>query len=84
MDDSEVQEELMGVLRNKCSGMTSTPEPASFHRWHNDPLTRGSYSKWPASFKERHKNIRATVDERDWLAGEDCSQHHFISVFYSR
>lgn len=61
--------------------MTDMPEPTSilFHRWYNDPLTRGSYSNWPASFfQEHHANLRATVDERVWFTGEHCSQKYFV------
>jgi len=63
------------------------PEPTSilFHRWYNDPLTRGSYSNWPASFfQEHHDNVRATVDERVWFTGEHCSQKYFVSVPFLR
>jgi hypothetical protein len=62
MTDAEVQAELMDVLHTMYPDMTDIPEPTSilFHRWYNDPLTRGSYSNWPASFfQEHHDNLRA-------------------------
>ena len=61
------------MLHTMHPDMTDMPEPTSilFHRWYNDPLTRGSYSNRPASFfQEHHDNLRATVDERVWFAGE--------------
>jgi len=63
--------------------MPDMPEPTSilFHRWYNHPLARGSYSNWPASFfQEHHDNLRATLDERVWFAGEHCSQKYFVSA----
>lgn len=56
------------------------PEPLAFFfdKWHSDPLFRGSYSNWPASFfQEHHDNLRATVSERLWFAGEAGSQKYF-------
>jgi len=80
LTDAEVQAELMDVLHTMYPEMTEIPEPTSilFHRWYNDPLARGSYSNWPASFfQEHHANLRATVDERVWFTGEHCSQKYF-------
>ena len=74
----------MDVLHTMYPEMTDMPEPTSilFHRWYNDPLARGSYSNWPASFfQEHHDNLRATVDERLWFTGEHCSQKYFVSAF---
>ena len=89
MTDAEVQAELMDVLHTMYPNMTEIPEPTSilFHRWYNDPLARGSYSNWPASFfQEHHDNLRATVDERVWFTGEHCSQKYFVraSLPFSR
>ena len=81
LSDAEVQAELMDVLHAMYPDMDDMPEPTSilFHRWYNDPLTRGSYSNWPASFfQEHHDNLRATVDERLWFTGEHCSQKYFV------
>lgn len=81
MTDAEVQAELMEVLHTMYPNITDMPEPTSilFHRWYNDPLARGSYSNWPASFfQEHHDNLRATVDERLWFTGEHCSQKYFV------
>jgi polyamine oxidase len=85
MTDAEVQAELMDVLHTMYPDMTDIPEPTSilFHRWYNDPLTRGSYSNWPASFfQEHHDNLRATVDDRLWFTGEHCSQKYFVRAFF--
>ena len=73
----------MDVLHTMYPDMTDMPEPTSilFHRWYNDPLARGSYSNWPASFfQEHHDNLRATLADRLWFTGEHCSQKYFVSV----
>ena len=85
MNNTEVQAELMDVLYTMYPGVVDMPEPTSihFHRWHNDPLTRGSYSNWPASFFwEHHANVRATVDERLWFTGEHCSEKYFVCASF--
>lgn len=54
------------------------PEAFFFPRWFSDPLYRGSYSNWPASFySEHHDNLRATVNQRLWFAGEATSMKWF-------
>ncbi|KAF9791877.1 amine oxidase, partial [Thelephora terrestris] len=80
LTDAEVQVELMDVLHAMYPNITDMPQPTSilFHRWYNDPLARGSYSNWPASFfQEHHDNLRATVSDRLWFTGEHCSQKYF-------
>ena len=79
MSDAEVQAEVMDVLRDMFPNAT-IPDPTAFYfpRWHNNPLFRGSYSNWPASFfSGHHQNLRATVDQRLWFAGEATSQKYF-------
>ncbi|CDO70430.1 hypothetical protein BN946_scf184999.g71 [Trametes cinnabarina] len=79
LPDSQVQEEVLGVMRTMFPNVT-VPEPIAFHfpRWHTDPLFRGSYSNWPSSFfSEHHENLRANVGERLWFAGEATSQKYF-------
>ncbi|KAI8972602.1 amine oxidase [Trametes punicea] len=79
LSDAQVQEEVLGVLGTMFPN-TTIPEPLAFHfpRWHSDPLFRGSYSNWPASFfSEHHQNLRATVGDRLWFAGEATSQKYF-------
>ncbi|KAG2155218.1 uncharacterized protein EDB93DRAFT_1239154 [Suillus bovinus] len=79
MQDSDVQKEVMKVLRAMYPNMT-IPEPVAFHfkRWHADPLFRGSYSNWPPSFFPSHSdNLRATVDKRLWFAGEATSLKYY-------
>ncbi|KAH9856275.1 amine oxidase [Lenzites betulinus] len=78
LSDAQVKDEVMGVLRAMFP-KTTIPDPIAFHfpRWHMDPLFRGSYSNWPASFfSEHHENLRANV-ERLWFAGEATSQKYF-------
>ncbi|KAH9887071.1 amine oxidase [Cubamyces lactineus] len=79
LPDSQVQEEVLGVLRAMYPN-TTIPEPLAFlyPRWHTDPLFRGSYSNWPPSFfSEHHENLRANVGDRLWFAGEATSQKYF-------
>ncbi|KAG2135556.1 hypothetical protein BD769DRAFT_1664708 [Suillus cothurnatus] len=79
MQDSDVQEEVMEVLRAMYPN-TAVPDPVAFHfkRWNADPLFRGSYSNWPPSFLPGHSgNLRATVDKRLWFAGEATSLKYF-------
>ena len=79
LPDSQVQEEVLGVLRAIYPN-TTIPEPLAFlfPRWHTDPLFRGSYSNWPPSFfSEHHENLRANVGDRLWFAGEATSQKYF-------
>jgi len=79
MQDSDVQEEVMEVLRAMYPN-TAVPDPVAFHfkRWNADPLFRGSYSNWPPSFLPGHsENLRATVDKRLWFAGEATSLKYF-------
>ena len=79
LPDSQVQEEVMGVIRSMFPNIT-VPEPVAFHfpRWHSDPLFRGSYSNWPPSFfGGHHQNLRAPVEGRLWFAGEATSQKYF-------
>ncbi|TFY79957.1 hypothetical protein EWM64_g4062 [Hericium alpestre] len=79
LPDSQVQEEVLGVLRAMYPNIT-IPEPEAFYfpRWFSDPLYRGSYSNWPSSFvRDHHKNLRATLQRRLWFTGEAMSQKYF-------
>ncbi|KIM77435.1 hypothetical protein PILCRDRAFT_76792 [Piloderma croceum F 1598] len=79
LPDSQVQSEVMGVLRSMFPNVT-VPDPEAFYfpRWFTNPLYRGSYSNWPASFySDHHENLRATVDQRLWFAGEATSMKWF-------
>ncbi|KAG6873006.1 hypothetical protein C0995_004138 [Termitomyces sp. Mi166 len=78
LSDEEVKSETMCVLRTMYPNIT-IPEPLDFHfhRWHKDPLYRGSFSNWPPSFVEQHHdNIRANVG-RLYFAGEATSQDYY-------
>jgi polyamine oxidase len=77
--DSVIQAEALEVLQNMYPSV-DIPEPIDFYfpRWHTDPLFRGSYSNWPASFvSEHHDNLRANVGSRLWFAGEATSRRYF-------
>ncbi|KAG1830229.1 hypothetical protein EV424DRAFT_1377865 [Suillus variegatus] len=79
MQDSDVQEEVMEVLRAMYPNIT-VPDPVAFHfkRWNADPLFRGSYSNWPPSFLPGHsENLRATVDKSLWFAGEATTLKYY-------
>ena len=61
------------------------PEPTDFFfpRWYTSPLFRGSYSNIPAAFVPAHQqNLRATVEERLWFAGEATSEAFFGRSFF--
>ncbi|OCH88125.1 amine oxidase [Obba rivulosa] len=76
---NHVKSEVLSVLQTMYPDQT-IPEPLDFYfqRWHSDPLFRGSYSNWPASFLSDHQgNLRANVNERLWFAGEATSKKHF-------
>ncbi|KAF9480663.1 amine oxidase [Pholiota conissans] len=78
LPDSQVQEEVMGVVRSMFPNIT-VPEPTEFFfpRWHTNPLFRGSYSNWPPSFTSQHlDNLRANVG-RLFFAGEATSRKYF-------
>ncbi|KAH7921135.1 amine oxidase [Leucogyrophana mollusca] len=79
LPDEQVQDEVMEVLRAMFPNVT-IPEPLDFYfpRWNSNPLFRGSYSNWPASFVGGHwENLRATVADRLWFAGEATSLKYF-------
>ncbi|KZT05264.1 amine oxidase [Laetiporus sulphureus 93-53] len=79
LSDDEVKAEVLQVLQTMYPNAT-IPEPTAFYfpRWHTNPLFRGSYSNWPPSFTSgHHTNLRATVDERLWFAGEATSIKYF-------
>ncbi|KAI9461924.1 amine oxidase [Lactarius psammicola] len=78
MTDAQVQSEVMEVLRSMFPKVT-IPGPMAFlfPRWLSDPLYRGSYSTWPASFVPQHPiNLRAPLG-RLWFAGEAMSEKYF-------
>ncbi|KIM51763.1 hypothetical protein SCLCIDRAFT_1165699 [Scleroderma citrinum Foug A] len=76
----ELQTEVMGVLRAMYPN-TTIPDPAALHvppAWSMDELYRGAYSNYGASFVPGHAdNLRATVDDRVWFAGEATSVKYF-------
>jgi|SRR5712671_6373532 len=78
LSNNKVKSEVLGVLRVMFPNVT-IPEPTAFlfPRWFSDPLYRGSYSNWPASFvTQHHTNLRAPLG-RLWFAGEALSEKYF-------
>ncbi|KAH9056461.1 amine oxidase [Lactarius vividus] len=78
MTDAQVQSEVMGVLQTMFPKV-AIPEPTAFFfpRWFSDPLYRGSYSTWAASFIPQHLiNLGASLG-RLWFAGEATSERYF-------
>ncbi|KLO11670.1 amine oxidase [Schizopora paradoxa] len=79
LSDEQVQSEALAVLQLMFPN-TSIPEPTAFFfpRWHSNPLFRGSYSNMPAAFVPTHQdNLRATVSDRLWFAGEATSFKYY-------
>jgi polyamine oxidase len=59
---------------------TTIPAPQAFHvvRWDTEAIYRGAYSNWPPSFVNGHaQNLRATVGDRLWFAGEATSLKYY-------
>ncbi|KAF9643186.1 amine oxidase [Thelephora ganbajun] len=83
LTDSQVKSEVMTVLRTKMYPHLSPseiPDPVDFYfeRWWSNPLFRGSYSNWPASFfEEHHEDLVRTIGGRVGFAGEHTSAKHF-------
>ncbi|KAH7909988.1 hypothetical protein BJ138DRAFT_1153955 [Hygrophoropsis aurantiaca] len=79
LPDDQVQAEVMEVLHAMFPNAT-IPDPLAFYfpRWNSNPLFRGSYSNWPAAFNGGHwENLKATVSDRLWFAGEATSLKYF-------
>ncbi|KAI9430824.1 amine oxidase [Lactarius indigo] len=78
MTDAQVQSEVMQVLRAMFPNV-AIPEPMAFlfPRWFSDPLYRGSYSTWPASFIPQHLINLGTSLGNLWFAGEATSERYF-------
>ncbi len=78
LPEAQVKEEALGVLRSMFP-LVSIGEPEDFYyyKWHSDPLFRGSYSNWPASFlPAHHMNLRANLG-RLYFGGEATSLRYF-------
>ncbi|KIK97836.1 hypothetical protein PAXRUDRAFT_135456 [Paxillus rubicundulus Ve08.2h10] len=79
LSTKEIQAEVMEVLRAMYPN-TTIPDPVDIHvpTWASNSLYRGSYSNWGPSFVPAHSdNLRATVDDRLWFAGEATSLKYF-------
>ncbi|OAX35722.1 amine oxidase [Rhizopogon vinicolor AM-OR11-026] len=82
LNDTQVQAEVMEVLQTMYPN-TTIPQPTAFHlaRWNTNTIYRGAYSNWPASFVNGHaQNLRATVGDRVWFAGEATSLKYYGSL----
>ncbi|EPQ50455.1 amine oxidase [Gloeophyllum trabeum ATCC 11539] len=82
MSEKDVKREVLEVLGRMYPNVT-IPEPIAFHipHWLSDPLFRGSYSNWPATFtRSQHAALRAKVGGKKgkvWFAGEHTSEQWF-------
>jgi len=75
----QVQSEVMGVLRTMYPNIT-VPEPVAIRMaaWASNPLYRGSYVNQGPSYVPGHsQNLKATINNRLWFAGEATSVEHF-------
>lgn len=67
---------------------TTIPEPIAIHvaTWASNPLYRGSYANWGPSYVPGHsQNLKATLKNRLWFAGEATSVTYFgVSCVQSR
>ncbi|KAF7727715.1 hypothetical protein EC973_007272 [Apophysomyces ossiformis] len=80
MTDSDIQREIVQVLRNMFGQDIPEPSAILVPRWHSNPLFRGSYSNWPiGAFEKHHQNLRAPLGEvpRLWFAGEATSEQQY-------
>lgn len=79
LPDSQVQSEVLNILQLMFPNTTiPTPTDFFFPRWNANPLFRGSYSNMPAAFIPAHQdNLRATVENRLWFAGEATSFKYY-------
>lgn len=78
MTDKEVQDEIMVVLRRMYGADVPEPTDFMFPRWHSNPLFRGTYSNWPiGELDEHHANMRASLHNRVFFAGEAMSGDYF-------
>jgi polyamine oxidase len=51
LSDEQVIDEVMDVLKNMYPGKEfPRPKAMHFHRWNQDPLTRGSFANWPSRY----------------------------------
>ncbi|KAF8553637.1 amine oxidase [Imleria badia] len=75
----QVQSEVMEVIRAMYPNIT-VPEPVDIHMpiWHSNLLYRGSYSNWgPSYVPAQSENLKATLNNRLWFAGEATSVKYF-------
>ncbi|KAI7878596.1 amine oxidase [Lichtheimia hyalospora FSU 10163] len=74
MEDDEVKDLAMEVLRKMYGDDIPEPTDFLFPRWHSNPLFRGTYSNWPiGETGEHHVNMKAPLHNRVHFAGEAMS-----------
>lgn len=74
----ETQTEIMDVLRSIYGNYIPDPEEIVYKNWHSDPLFRGSYSNWGASYPfDVFRRLREPLYNRLWFAGEGTSTAFF-------
>lgn len=79
LTSDQLQSEVMEVLRAMYPNIT-IPEPIDIHlsSWTSNTLYRGSYSNWGPSYVPAHsENLKATLENRLWFAGEATSVNYF-------
>ncbi|KAG8215246.1 hypothetical protein J3R82DRAFT_8795 [Butyriboletus roseoflavus] len=79
LTSDQVQSEVMEVLQNMYPNIT-VPKPVDIHMstWASNPLYRGSYSNWgPSYVPAQSENLKATLDNRLWFAGEATSVQYY-------
>ena len=75
----QVKLEVMEVLQVMFPNIT-VPQPIDiyFPAWVSNKLFRGSYSNWGPSYVPSHsENLKATLSDRLWFAGEATSVRYF-------
>lgn len=79
LSDSEIQAEVMKVLREVYGDDISEPVDIVVPRWEADPFFRGSYSNWPlGSLDQHHENLRKPLGGgRLHFSGEAMSVDSF-------
>ncbi|GJJ15504.1 hypothetical protein Clacol_009782 [Clathrus columnatus] len=74
----ETRAEIMAVLRSMYGKDIPDPQEIVYKNWHSDPLFRGSYSNWGASYPfDVFRTLREPLYNRLWFAGEGTSTAFF-------
>ena len=80
-EDAEVIDDAMRVLRACFGASTPLPTGSLVQRWHEDPITHGSYSYVPVdSSPDARTALAAPVGERVFFAGEATNRRNPATV----